>query len=178
MNAQATVHGQLGDLDQAETLNLEARSRALAAGETRLAAMTALNLGVISHVRGDHEKTLRYYRMSLARIPLARRTEGSARDAQQHGQTVHGLERWDDASAAFDEAAQIADAIGDMPSRITARGESRRARDSRAAISSPRAPRASSRRRFSANAGRLRDRRDRQALRARSRVRCGELPRR
>ena len=30
-----------------------------------LAATTALDLGVIARVRGDHETTLRYFRMSL-----------------------------------------------------------------------------------------------------------------
>jgi tetratricopeptide (TPR) repeat protein len=119
MNAQATVHGQLGDLDQAESLNLEARARAVAAGDTRLAAMTALDLGVIAQIRGDHETTLRYFRTSLGEF----RSVGAPKDVLSTlislGKLFTELERWDDAIRAFDEAVQIAEAIGDRLMRIT-----------------------------------------------------------
>jgi len=119
MNAQATVHGQLGDLDQAESLNLEARARALAAGDTRLAAMTALDLGVTAQIRGDHETTLRYFRTSLGEF----RSVGAPKDVLSTlislGKLFTELERWDDAIRAFDEAVQIAEAIGDRLMRIT-----------------------------------------------------------
>src|ERR1700759_4150023 len=118
VNVQAIVHQQQGDLDKAETLYLTARSHAIEAGETRLAAMTALNLGVISVVRGDHDKTLRYYRTSLAEF----RTLGAPKEVlsalNNMGMLCTDLERWDDAAAAFEEAVQIADALGDMPARI------------------------------------------------------------
>jgi len=118
INVQAIVHQQKGDLDKAEALYLEARSHAIDAGETRLAAMTAQNLGVISQVRGDHEKTLRYYRTSLAEF----RTLGAPKEVivalNNMGRLCTDLERWDDATRAFDEAVQIADALGDMPARV------------------------------------------------------------
>jgi diguanylate cyclase (GGDEF)-like protein len=118
LNVQAIVHHQHGELDVAETGFVNARSHAIAAGETRLAAMTALNLGVISMFRGDHEKTLRYYRTSLAEF----RTLGAPKEVlsalNNMGMLCTDLERWDDAAAAFEEAVQIADALGDMPARI------------------------------------------------------------
>jgi diguanylate cyclase (GGDEF)-like protein len=118
INVQAIVHQQQGDLDKAEALYLEARSHAIDAGETRLAAMTAQNLGVISQVRGDHEKTLRYYRTSLAEF----RTLGAPKEVivalNNMGRLCTDLERWDDASRAFEEAVQIADALGDMRARV------------------------------------------------------------
>jgi diguanylate cyclase (GGDEF)-like protein len=118
MNAQAVLHGQLGDLDQAEKLNIEARSRAVGAGDTRLAAMTALDLGVIAQIRGDHESTLRYFRTSLGEF----RAVGAPKDVlatlNSLGKLYADLERWDDGARAYEEAAQIADAIGDRPTRI------------------------------------------------------------
>src|SRR5204863_4842485 len=91
---------------------------AIDAGETRLAAMTALNLGVISAVRGDHEKTLRHYRTSLAEF----RTLGAPKEVlmalNNMGKLCTDLERWDDGTRAFEEAIQIADAIGDIPARV------------------------------------------------------------
>lgn len=118
VNIQAIVHQQQGNLDAAETLYADARTHAIAAGETRLAAMTALNLGVISAVRGDHEKTLRHYRTSLAEF----RTLGAPKEVlmalNNMGKLCTDLERWDDGTRAFEEAIQIADAIGDIPARV------------------------------------------------------------
>jgi diguanylate cyclase (GGDEF)-like protein len=118
INVQAIVHQQQGDLDRAEALYLEARSHAIDSGETRLAAMTAQNLGVISAVRGDLERTLRYYRTSL----VSYRTLGVPKDVlgalNNMGMLYTDLERWDDAVSAFEEAIQIAEALGDIPARI------------------------------------------------------------
>src|SRR5437879_4860631 len=118
INVQATVHHQLGNIDGAEERYLEARSHAIDAGETRLAAMTALNLGVISMLRGEHETTLSHYRTSLAEF----RTLGAPKEVlmalNNMGMLCTDLERWDDAARAFEEAVQIADALGDITARI------------------------------------------------------------
>lgn len=118
INIQAAVHQQLGDLDKAEELYLEARAHAIDASETRLTAMAAQNLGVISAVRGDLEKTLRYYRASLAEF----RTLGAPKEVllalNNMAMLCTDLERWDDAARAFEEAVEIADALGDVPARI------------------------------------------------------------
>lgn len=117
LNVKAIVLHQHGDYDGAEALFAEARSHSIDAGETRLAAMTALNLGVIAMFRGDHERTLRYYRTSLAEF----RTLGAPKEVlsalNNMGMLCIDLERWDDAASAFDEAVQIADALGDMGAR-------------------------------------------------------------
>jgi diguanylate cyclase (GGDEF)-like protein/putative nucleotidyltransferase with HDIG domain len=118
INVQGNVEQQQGHLDQAEALYLQARTHAIDSGETRLAAMTAQNLGVIAAVRGDHEKTLRYYKTSLASY----RTLGAPKEVlgalNNMGMLCTDLERWDDANRAFDEALQIAEALGDIPARI------------------------------------------------------------
>ena len=114
----ASLIQQAGDFDRAEALHLEARSHALAAGETRLAGVAAKSLGVIAATRGDHEKALRYHRTSLAEF----RTLGAPKEVlaalSDMGTLCTELERWDDAARAFDEAAQIADALGDIPARV------------------------------------------------------------
>jgi diguanylate cyclase (GGDEF)-like protein len=118
INVQAVVDQQDGDLDRAEALWGQARAHAIAAGETRLAAMTAQNLGVISAVRGDHEKTLRHYRTSLAEF----RTLGAPKEVlialNNMGKLCTDLERWEDAARSFEEGTQIAEALGDIPARI------------------------------------------------------------
>jgi diguanylate cyclase (GGDEF)-like protein len=118
INVQAITVYQQGDLERAELLYLDARRHAIEAGETRLAAMTALNLGVISMVRGDHDKALRHYRTSLAEF----RTLGAPKEVlmalNNMGMLCTDLARWNDAAQAFDEAVQIAEALGDIPARI------------------------------------------------------------
>lgn len=114
---QAAIHRQLGQLDLAESLYGEARLRALATGETRLAAMTAQNLGIIAVVRGDHDKALRQHRASLAEyrsLGLPKEVLGALRAL---GQLCADLDRWDDGARAFDEALQIAEALGDTAAR-------------------------------------------------------------
>ncbi len=118
INVQGNAHQRQGHLDEAERLYLEARGHGIESGETRLAAMTAHNLGVIAAVRGDQEKALRYYRTSLAEF----RTLGAPKEVltalNSMGMLCTDLERWDDAARAFEEAIQIAEALGDIPSRI------------------------------------------------------------
>ena len=72
INIKAIVRQQQGDYDEAERLYVDARAHAIDAGETRLSAITAMNLGVIAMVRGDHDKALRHYRTSLAEFRTRR----------------------------------------------------------------------------------------------------------
>jgi diguanylate cyclase (GGDEF)-like protein/putative nucleotidyltransferase with HDIG domain len=111
---QAEVHRRIGNLDRAEALYLEARSRAVDTHETRLAAMTAQSLGAIALVRGDHDKALRHHRASLAEyrsLGVPKEVLGSL---SEMGALCIDLERWEDSARAFDEAAQIAEALGDI----------------------------------------------------------------
>lgn len=66
INWQGNVRWQVGDLDEAERLYLVARSRAIRAGDAKLAAMTAQNLGVLANIRGDYAAAEDQYKASLA----------------------------------------------------------------------------------------------------------------
>ncbi len=115
---QAGIHRRLGQLDRAESLYGQARSGALATQEVRLAAMAAQSLGTIALVRGDHDKALRHHRASLAEyrsLGVPKEVLGSLRDM---GQLCIELERWEDSARALDEAAQIAEAFGDIAERV------------------------------------------------------------
>ena len=120
MNMLASIRWSQSDLDAAETLFLAARASAKRAGESRLAAMTALNLGAIASVRGDHAEALRYQQSSLEEA----RTAGHAHEVMKalnnlglvHAQT----ERFVDADRAFAEALEIGRALGDLSMCIVA----------------------------------------------------------
>lgn len=118
INVKAVVQWQLGDLDEAERLYLVARGHALRAGDAKLSAMTAQNLGVIANVRGDTELAQRHYEASLAEY----RTLGLAKDVSVALNNLGLLhtqsERWGEAERAFNEAVQITDALGDLSARI------------------------------------------------------------
>ncbi len=65
LNVQAVVYWQRGNLDEAERLYMTARTRALRAGDAKLAAMTAQNLGVLANIRGEYSVAQRHYEASL-----------------------------------------------------------------------------------------------------------------
>src|SRR5689334_736295 len=118
INLQAIVHWRQGELDEAEALYVRARETALVAGEQWLAAMTAQNLGVISNIRGDLDRALRFYLTALAEF----RQLGSASEMccvlNNMGKLYTDQEQWDSATRSFDEAAQIAAVLGDVGARI------------------------------------------------------------
>ena len=117
INVEAVIRWQLGELDEAERLYLNARARALKAGDAKLAAMTAQNLGVIANVRGDTDEARRHYEASLGEY----RTLGLAKDVcvalNNLGLLHTQQERWTEAERVFGEAVQISDAIGDLSTR-------------------------------------------------------------
>ncbi|MFL5607481.1 MAG: tetratricopeptide repeat protein, partial [Gemmatimonadaceae bacterium] len=113
-NLQAIIHTQLGELDEAERLYHLARESALRAGEAKLSAMTAQNLGVIANVRGDLDTALQYYETSLA----AYRTLGLASDVSialnNLGLLYTQRRQWTDAARSYDEAIRVAQVLGDQ----------------------------------------------------------------
>ena len=118
INIQAVVRWRQGDLDDAERLYLNARGRALQAGDAKLAAMTAQNLGVLASIRGDRGVALQHYEASLADY----RALGLLRDvcvALNNLGLLHTAERrWEEAHRAFGEACEIADLAGDLSTRV------------------------------------------------------------
>jgi putative nucleotidyltransferase with HDIG domain len=118
INVQAVVRWQQGHLDDAERLYHEARATALRTGESRLAAMTAQNLGVIANIRGEFDVALGHYEASLA----AYRVLGLPHDVcvalNNLGKLHTHLGQWERAEAAYTEASQIADVLGNLSIRI------------------------------------------------------------
>jgi len=119
LNVQASVRVQQGRLDEAERLYQEARACALRAGDARLSAMTAQNLGVIANVHGDVRQAVGHYQASLAEY----RALGLARDVSvalnNLGKAYTQLERWAEAEAAYGEAVEICTVLGDLSTLIT-----------------------------------------------------------
>lgn len=118
INVEAVIRWQLGELDEAERLYLVARSYALRAGDAKLAAMTAQNLGVIANVRGDTDEAQRNYEASLAEYRLLGLAKDVSVALNNLGLLHTQLERWVDAERCFAEAVQISDAMGDLSARM------------------------------------------------------------
>jgi putative nucleotidyltransferase with HDIG domain len=118
-NILAIVEWKLSNLDEAERLYNRAHVSAHTAGELRLAAMTASNLGAIASVRGDDAKARHYFETGL----------GDARSAGLADQVIAAqvnlallhmqLSRLDEADRALREARELATVIGDMGMLIT-----------------------------------------------------------
>ncbi len=112
-NLTAIIHWQQGDLDEAERLYAAAHEHALDAGESKLAAMTSQNLGVVANVRGDLETAARHYETSLATY----RSLGLAPDVcvalNNLGLLYSQREQWNEAARCYDEAYGVAEVLGD-----------------------------------------------------------------
>ncbi|MBL0938604.1 MAG: diguanylate cyclase [Gemmatimonadaceae bacterium] len=118
INVQAVVHWQMGALDEAERLYLTARTRALKAGDTKLAAMTAQNLGVIANVRGDLAEAQRHYEVGLREYRALGLMKDVAVALNNLGLLHTHQESWLDAERAFTEAITLADGLGDTVMRM------------------------------------------------------------
>lgn len=117
-NVQAVVHWQTGDLDEAERLYLLARQRALHAGDAKLAAMTAQNLGVLANIRGDYALAERQYRVSLDDY----RSLGLMTDVcvalNNLGLLYIAQKRWNDAEEALLEGVRVCEPLNDVNVRL------------------------------------------------------------
>ena len=118
INLQAIIHWDLGLVNDAERLFHLARESALRAGEAKLSAMTAQNLGVIANIRGDLEQALQFYQSSLATY----RALGMATDVcialNNQGLLFTQRQDWAAAAVAYDEAMHVAEALGDQKSCV------------------------------------------------------------
>ncbi|MFN2566228.1 MAG: tetratricopeptide repeat protein [Gemmatimonadaceae bacterium] len=118
LNVKAIAHFRLGRLDEAEQLYLQARDHARRSGEAKLAAMTAQNLGVIANIRGDLEQALGYYEASLADYRALGLTKYICTTLNNLGVLYTRMERWETGERAYDEAVEISQVLGDLPTRI------------------------------------------------------------
>lgn len=112
-NVMAVSYCQRGQLEEAERLWLEAGRLALIARDERLAAMIEQNLGVIASMHGDVATALQHHTASVEKYRALGLRQELGRQLSNVGMTYAGLERWDDADAAYAEALDIAGACGD-----------------------------------------------------------------
>lgn len=113
-NLLAIIRWQEGDLDEAKRLYLEARDHAHHAGEAKLAAMTAQNLGVIASVRGEEELAQRYFESSLREYRELNLPHDVCVALNNLGMLHTRAGSWTDAETAFREALTIADSHSDL----------------------------------------------------------------
>ncbi|CAN5889971.1 hypothetical protein BH11GEM1_BH11GEM1_18800 [soil metagenome] len=114
INMLASIQWNLGNLDRAQRLFLQARERAISSGEARLAAMTATNLGMIATVRGEHDQALVYHRSSLADARSAGLADEAMMALNNLGLLHTQMKRFELAAEAYREALEIGRALGDL----------------------------------------------------------------
>jgi len=118
-NILAIVEWKLSNLDEAERLYQRAHESANAAGESRLAAMTASNLGVIASVRGDDVEARRHFERALSDARSAGLADQAIAALVNLGLLHMHLRRYDAADRAFVEARDLATVLGDVSVLIT-----------------------------------------------------------
>src|SRR4051812_4325147 len=118
-NILAIVEWKLSNLDEAERLYQRAHASANAAGESRLAAMTSSNLGVIAGVRGDDAEARRHFERALADARLAGLADQAIAALVNLGLLHTYLNRYDAAERALIEARDLATMVGDVSVLIT-----------------------------------------------------------
>jgi len=117
INLQGNVRWQLGDLDEAERLYLVARSRAIGAGDEKLAAMTAQNLGVLANIRGDYAAAEYQYRASLEDYRSLNLKTDISIALNNLGLLFTKLKRYEEAESVLLEGVQICELDGDVMAR-------------------------------------------------------------
>ena len=126
INMLGMFRWQQGELDEAVQLYNDARERAVHAGDAKLAAITAQNLGVIANIRGDFARALQFYQASLADY----RAMGLQRDVcvalNNLGMVYTDTERWDEAERSYHEALELVRDLGDVGAARADRSERRR----------------------------------------------------
>ncbi|HEV7992677.1 MAG TPA: HD domain-containing phosphohydrolase [Gemmatimonadaceae bacterium] len=118
-NILAIVEWKLGNLDEAERLYHRARACAQAAGESRLAAMTASNLGVIASVRGDDVEARRHFETALADARNAGLADQAIAALVNLGLLHTHLRRYAEADRMLAEARELSTVLGDVGAIVT-----------------------------------------------------------
>ncbi|MGV3710708.1 MAG: diguanylate cyclase [Gemmatimonas sp.] len=117
INWQGNVRWQLGDLDEAERLYLVARNRAIRAGDAKLAAMTAQNMGVLANIRGDYASAEYQYKASLQDYRSLELRKDISIALNNLGLLFIKLKRYDEAEQMLLEGVQICELEGDVMAR-------------------------------------------------------------
>jgi putative nucleotidyltransferase with HDIG domain len=114
INCLATVHWIQGGHDEAQRLYLQARASALDVGDAGLAAMTALNLGVIATVRGNDRDALKYYETGLSDARGAGLVDEAMNALVNLGLLHTHMSRFVEADRAYSEAKEVGVIVGDL----------------------------------------------------------------
>jgi tetratricopeptide (TPR) repeat protein len=117
LNVQAGVHFRLGRLEEAERLFERARAESRAAGDLRLAAKTAGNLGIVASVRGDLAAALSHFDASLDGFRRVGQAHDVAYALNNRGMLLRRMDRADEAARAFEEALHMVTVLGDPTGR-------------------------------------------------------------
>jgi putative nucleotidyltransferase with HDIG domain len=117
-NSMATAHLQRGELEIAEQHYLRARTAAHRLDDQRLAAMVSQNLGIIANMRGELESALEHYAASLGTYRSLGSDEFVGLVLNNMAMAFAQLERWDEAQAAYEEALNQCERIGDITSSL------------------------------------------------------------
>jgi putative nucleotidyltransferase with HDIG domain len=114
----AAIRLQQGDLDEAERLYRRARIGAVQAGESRFAAVTSQNLGIVASIRGDHCAAVGHYTASLETYRELH-LQHDVCVVLNHLALLHTRSgRWDDAECAYDEAMIVAVRLCDCAAQM------------------------------------------------------------
>jgi diguanylate cyclase (GGDEF)-like protein/putative nucleotidyltransferase with HDIG domain len=117
LNVQAVIAWQLGNMDEAERVWLLARQRALQAGDPRLAAMTAANLGILANIRGDYAEAEQHYRSAVSNHRALGLEHETTLALNNLGLLYSHLGRWEEAEAIFTEGIAICERTGETVQR-------------------------------------------------------------
>jgi len=120
INILAIIRWQQGNLDEATQLYLLAGAKAQSAGESRLAAMTATNLGVIATVRGDDHEALQYHESSLRYAREGGLADEALKALNNLGLLHSQMGRYELAARSYQEALEIGRVLGDLSMCILA----------------------------------------------------------
>ena len=113
LNCQAIVAQTRGRPDEAQELFARAAADAAAVGEHRLLGMIEQNLGVAHNMRGELERALLRYRMSLRAFEEAKDDEAESWVLNNLGMLHQQRRDLGDAQAAYRRAMAIAERRGD-----------------------------------------------------------------
>jgi putative nucleotidyltransferase with HDIG domain len=114
LNWLGIVNQDRGRIDRADRLFVAARRIARRIGDRRIAAMADQNLGINRNIRGELDGALFHYRRSLRCYEALGETRFMAGVLNVLGMLHTDLEEWCEAESAFDRAAAICAAQGDL----------------------------------------------------------------
>ena len=118
LNVVAIVHQTGGDLDLAESRYTEARITAQSIGDAEALAMIDQNLGTVASIRGDVNRALAAFKMSLEGYRALGRRDQAAQVLNNIGLAYSDLGQLDKAAEAYAEAERTFGEEHDQANRL------------------------------------------------------------